>query len=230
MALMFSPISPAIPLASVNNRPTGCWLGRCLAKRPTAWERRVIVAITPEHYELADSVRSLVARLAPSRESFTAALGAPSKTRCPLLAGREAEQRLAGCASGQPSRSAASCRHLQARGGACRVRLAPCPSPFVPSAIASALIATRHCKVCRAAAGTAIAAYALDSGLMTATRHGDVLVIRGGSPRSFGRGAASVLNYRWPSKAVTKWVVLRNDQLEIRSGQEQIVAAHRMFG
>ena len=55
------------------------------------------------------------------------------------------------------------------------------PGPFVPSAIASALISAHDpdAKLLNdLASGEVIAAYAIDSGL-TATRHGDGLTIRG---------------------------------------------------
>jgi alkylation response protein AidB-like acyl-CoA dehydrogenase len=66
------------------------------------------------------------------------------------------------------------------------------PGPFVPSAIASALIAAHDpdaALLADLASGAAIAAYAIDSGL-TATRQGDALVIRGEVRR--GRRRAGV--------------------------------------
>jgi len=91
------------------------------------------------------------------------------------------------------------------------------PGPFVPSAIASALIAAHDpdAKVLvDLAAGAAIAAYALDSGL-TATRHGDTLVIRGEVRAVPAAGEASVLVLPVAIDSGEKWVVLRADQLEI---------------
>jgi 3-oxochol-4-en-24-oyl-CoA dehydrogenase len=91
------------------------------------------------------------------------------------------------------------------------------PGPFVPSAIASALISA-HDPEAKAlvdlASGAAIAAYALDSGL-TATRHGDVLVIRGEVRAVPAAGLASVLVLPVAIDSGEEWVVLRADQLEI---------------
>lgn len=93
------------------------------------------------------------------------------------------------------------------------------PGPFVPSAIASALIAAHdpQAKVlAELATGAAIAAYALDSGL-TATRHGDVLVIRGEVRAVPAAAQASVLVLPVAIESRDEWVVLRNDQLEIEA-------------
>jgi alkylation response protein AidB-like acyl-CoA dehydrogenase len=91
------------------------------------------------------------------------------------------------------------------------------PGPFVPSAIASALISAHDpdTKVLAdLASGTAIAAYALDSGL-TATRHGDALVIRGEVRAVPAAGEASLLVLPVAIDSGEEWVVLRADQLEI---------------
>ncbi|GBG38100.1 acyl-CoA dehydrogenase [Mycobacterium montefiorense] len=91
------------------------------------------------------------------------------------------------------------------------------PGPFVPSAIASALIAAHdpQAKVlAELASGGAIAAYALDSGL-TATRKGDALVIRGEVRAVPAAAQASVLVLPVAIDSGDEWVVLRADQLEI---------------
>ncbi|GLE51161.1 acyl-CoA dehydrogenase [Mycobacterium montefiorense] len=91
------------------------------------------------------------------------------------------------------------------------------PGPFVPSAIASALIASHdpQAKVlAELASGGAIAAYALDSGL-TATRKGDALVIRGEVRAVPAAAQASVLVLPVAIDSGDEWVVLRADQLEI---------------
>src|SRR6202035_5692956 len=94
------------------------------------------------------------------------------------------------------------------------------PGPFVPSAIASALISAHDpdAKVLNdLASGTAVAAYALDSGL-TATRHGageDALVIRGEVRAVPAAGEASLLVLPVAIDSGDEWVVLRADQLEI---------------
>ncbi|MDT5357052.1 MAG: hypothetical protein QOJ56_5584 [Mycobacterium sp.] len=95
------------------------------------------------------------------------------------------------------------------------------PGPFVPSAIASALISAHDpdAKVlAELASGAAIAAYALDSGL-TATRHGPEdggrLVIRGEGRAVPAAAQASVLVLPVAIDSSEEWVVLRADQLEI---------------
>ncbi|MGH3521946.1 MAG: acyl-CoA dehydrogenase, partial [Mycobacterium sp.] len=91
------------------------------------------------------------------------------------------------------------------------------PGPFVPSAIASALISAHDpdAKVLAdLASGTAIAAYALESGL-TATRQGDALVIRGEVRAMPAAGEASLLVLPVAIDSGDEWVVLRADQLEI---------------
>jgi alkylation response protein AidB-like acyl-CoA dehydrogenase len=91
------------------------------------------------------------------------------------------------------------------------------PGPFVPSAIASALIAAHdpQAKVlAELASGAAIATYALDSGL-TATRQGDALVIRGEVRAVPAAAQASILVLPVAIESRDEWVVLRADQLEI---------------
>ncbi|MCV7113554.1 acyl-CoA dehydrogenase, partial [Mycolicibacterium setense] len=95
------------------------------------------------------------------------------------------------------------------------------PGPFVPSAIASALISVHdpEAKVLsELASGAAIAAYALDSGL-TATRQGledgGVLVIRGEVRAVPAAAQASILVLPVAIDSGDEWVVLRAEQLEI---------------
>lgn len=94
------------------------------------------------------------------------------------------------------------------------------PGPFVPSAIASALISAHDpdAKVLsELASGAAIAAYALGPGL-TATRHGpheEALVIRGEVRAVPAAAQASVLVLPVAIDSGEEWVVLRADQLEI---------------
>src|ERR1700743_1057390 len=117
------------------------------------------IAITPEHQDLAASVRSLVGRVAAAERA---------------LEGVHRAEGRGGKGFGFLERAI-----VLAEFGYGAV-----PGPFVPSAIASALIAAHdpEAKVLAdLASGTAIAAYALDSGL-TATRQGpdeQALVIRG---------------------------------------------------
>ncbi len=91
------------------------------------------------------------------------------------------------------------------------------PGPFVPSAIASALISAHDpdAKLLNdLASGEVIAAYAIDSGL-TATRHGDGLIIRGEVRAVPAAAQASVLVLPVAIDSGEEWVVLDADQLEI---------------
>lgn len=174
------------------------------------------IAITPEHYELADSVRSLVARVAPS-EVLHAALESPVENPPPYWQAA-AEQGLQGVHLAE-SVGGQGFGILELAVVLAEFGYAAVPGPFVPSAIASALIAAHdpQAKVlAELATGAAIAAYALDSGL-TATRHGDVLVIRGEVRAVPAAAQASVLVLPVAIESRDEWVVLRNDQLEIEA-------------
>lgn len=174
------------------------------------------IAITPEHYELADSVRSLVARVAPS-EVLHAALESPVENPPPYWQAA-AEQGLQGVHLAE-SVGGQGFGILELAVVLAEFGYGAVPGPFVPSAIASALIAPHdpQAKVlAELATGAAIAAYALDSGL-TATRHGDVLVIRGEVRAVPAAAQASVLVLPVAIESRDEWVVLRNDQLEIEA-------------
>lgn len=174
------------------------------------------IAITPEHYELADSVRSLVARVAPS-EVLHAALESPVEHPPPYWQAA-AEQGLQGVHLAE-SVGGQGFGILELAVVLAEFGYGAVPGPFVPSAIASALIAAHdpQAKVlAELATGAAIAAYALDSGL-TATRHGDVLVIRGEVRAVPAAAQASVLVLPVAIESRDEWVVLRNDQLEIEA-------------
>lgn len=174
------------------------------------------IAITSEHYELADSVRSLVARVAPS-EVLHAALESPVENPPPYWQAA-AEQGLQGVHLAE-SVGGQGFGILELAVVLAEFGYGAVPGPFVPSAIASALIAAHdpQAKVlAELATGAAIAAYALDSGL-TATRHGDVLVIRGEVRAVPAAAQASVLVLPVAIESRDEWVVLRNDQLEIEA-------------
>lgn len=174
------------------------------------------IAVTPEHYELADSVRSLVARVAPS-EVLHAALESPVENPPPYWQAA-AEQGLQGVHLAE-SVGGQGFGILELAVVLAEFGYGAVPGPFVPSAIASALIAAHdpQAKVlAELATGAAIAAYALDSGL-TATRHGDVLVIRGEVRAVPAAAQASVLVLPVAIESRDEWVVLRNDQLEIEA-------------
>ena len=175
------------------------------------------IAITPEHQDLADSVRSLVARVAPS-EVLHAALEAPIDNPPPYWQAA-AEQGLQGVHLAE-SVGGQGFGILELAVVLAEFGYGAVPGPFVPSAIASALIAVHDpdAKVLAdLASGAAIAAYALDSGL-TATRHGPDdkgLVIRGEVRAVPAAGEASVLVLPVAIDSGEEWVVLRADQLEI---------------
>ncbi|MGO8965466.1 acyl-CoA dehydrogenase [Mycobacterium sp.] len=175
------------------------------------------IAITPEHQDLADSVRSLVARVAPS-EVLHAALETPIENPPPFWQAA-AEQGLQGVHLAE-SVGGQGFGILELTVVLAEFGYGAVPGPFVPSAIASALISAHDsdAKVLNdLASGTAIAAYALDSGL-TATRHGPeekTLVIRGEIRAVPAAGEASLLVLPVAIDSGEEWVVLRADQLEI---------------
>ena len=172
------------------------------------------IAITPEHHDLADSVRSLVARVAPS-EVLHAAMESPVENPPPYWQAA-AEQGLQGVHLAE-SVGGQGFGILELAIVLAEFGYGAVPGPFVPSAIASALISAHdpEAKVlAELASGTAIAAYALDSGL-TATSQGDVLVIRGEVRAVPAAAQASVLVLPVAIDSGEEWVVLRADQLEI---------------
>jgi alkylation response protein AidB-like acyl-CoA dehydrogenase len=172
------------------------------------------IAITAEHQDLADSVRSLVARVAPS-EVLHAALETPVDNPPPYWQAA-AEQGLQGVHLAE-SVGGQGFGILELAVTLAEFGYGAVPGPFVPSAIASALISAHDpdTKVLAdLASGTAIAAYALDSGL-TATRHGDALVIRGEVRAVPAAGEASLLVLPVAIDSGEEWVVLRADQLEV---------------
>ena len=172
------------------------------------------IAITPEHQDLADSVRSLVARVAPS-EVLHAALERPIENPPPYWQAA-AEQGLQGVHLAE-SVGGQGFGILELAIVLAEFGYGAVPGPFVPSAIASALISAHDAQakvLSELASGGAIGAYALDSGL-TATRHGDALVIRGEVRAVPAAAQASVLVLPVAIDSGDEWVVLRADQLEI---------------
>ena len=176
------------------------------------------IAISPEHNDLADSVRSFVARVAPS-EVLHEALETPIPNPPPYWKGA-AEQGLHGVhlpeAVGGQGFGVLELAIVVAEFGYGAV-----PGPFVPSAIASALIAAHDpdaAILADLASGETIAAYAIDSGL-TATRHGEGdaagLVIRGEVRAVPAAEQASVLVLPVAIESGEEWVVLDADQLEM---------------
>ena len=178
------------------------------------------IAITPEHQDLADSVRALVARVAPS-DVLHAAMETPVENPPPYWQAA-AEQGLQGVHLAE-SVGGQGFGVLELAIVAAEFGYGAVPGPFVPAAIASALISAHDADaklLAELASGAAVAAYALDSGL-TATRQGsheDVLVIRGDIRAVPAAAQASVLVLPVAIDSgpeVGQWVVLRADQLEI---------------
>ncbi|QLL07973.1 acyl-CoA dehydrogenase [Mycobacterium vicinigordonae] len=172
------------------------------------------IAINPEHQALADSVRSLVARVAPS-EVLHAAMETPLQNPPPYWQAA-ADQGLQGVHLAE-SVGGQGFGILELAIVLAEFGYGDVPGPFVPSAIASALIAAHNPKadvLAELASGAAIAAYALDSSL-TATRHGDELVIRGEVRAVPAAAQASILVLPVAIDSGEEWVVLRADQLEI---------------
>ena len=175
------------------------------------------IAITPEHNDLADSVRSLVARVAPP-EVLHEALETPIPNPPPYWKSA-AEQGLQGVHLAE-SIGGQGFGILELAIVIAEFGYGAVPGPFVPSAIASALIAAHDPEaklLTELASGDVIAAYAIDSGL-TATRHGDGLVIRGEVRAVPAAAQASVLVLPVAIDSGEEWVVLdasNNPALEI---------------
>jgi alkylation response protein AidB-like acyl-CoA dehydrogenase len=172
------------------------------------------IAITSEHNDLAESVRSLVARVAPS-EVLHEALETPIPNP-PTYWKAAAEQGLQGLHLSE-SVGGQGFGILELAIVLAEFGYGAVPGPFVPSAIASALISASDPEDKRLealASGDAIAAYAIDSGL-TATRHGDGLVIRGEVRAVPAAAQASILVLPVAIDSGEEWVVLDADQVEI---------------
>jgi alkylation response protein AidB-like acyl-CoA dehydrogenase len=176
------------------------------------------IAITPEHKDLADSVRALVERVAPS-EVLHAALETPIGNPPPYWQAA-AEQGLQGVHLSE-SVGGQGFGILELAIVIAEFGRGAVPGPFVPSVIASALISAHDpdAKVLGdLASGAAVAAFALESSL-TATRQGDALVIRGEARSVPSAAEASLLVLPVagldPETSGTEWVVIDADQLEI---------------
>jgi 3-oxochol-4-en-24-oyl-CoA dehydrogenase len=172
------------------------------------------IAINPEHNDLADSVRSFVARVAPSEALHEALENSISNP--PPFWKSAAEQGLQGVHLAE-SVGGQGFGILELAIVVAEFGYGAVPGPFVPSVIASALIAAHDpdTKLLNdLASGNTIAAYAIDSGL-TATRHGDGLVIRGEARVVPTAEQASVLVLPVAIDSGEEWVVLDADQLEI---------------
>src|SRR5690348_12700865 len=137
------------------------------------------IAINPEHQDLADSVRSLVARVAPS-ETLHAAMETPLENPPPYWQAA-ADQGLQGVHLAE-SVGGQGFGILELAIVLAEFGYGAVPGPFVPSAIASALISAHDpdAKVLsELASGVEIASHGLNCCALTATRQPNSLVIRG---------------------------------------------------
>lgn len=172
------------------------------------------IAILEEHNDLADSVRAFVERVAPS-EVLHEALETPVPNPPPYWRSAS-EQGLQGVhlaeAVGGQGFGILELAIVVAEFGYGAV-----PGPFVPSAIASALIAAHDPGAAALeglASGDVIATYAIDSGL-TATRQGENLVIRGEVRAVPAAAQASLLVLPVAIESGEEWVLIDASQLEI---------------
>ncbi len=176
------------------------------------------IAITPEHRDLANSVRSLVARVAPS-EVLHAALERPIGNPPPYWQAA-ADQGLHGVHLGE-SVGGQGFGILELAVVVAEFGYGAVPGPFVPSAIASALICAHDSAaevLGELASGALVAAYALDS-CLTATKHGDSLVIRGEVRAVPAAAEAGLLVLPVAIDSSEEWIVLPADLLEIEPVQ-----------
>ncbi|MDH6243314.1 acyl-CoA dehydrogenase [Mycobacterium sp. OTB74] len=174
------------------------------------------IAITSEHNDLADSVRSLVARVAPSEvlhEALETAISNP-----PPYWSAAAEQGLQGLHLSEAV-GGQGFGNLELAIALAEFGYGAVPGPFVPSAIASALISAHDAESALLqplASGATIAAYAAESGL-TSTKQGDALVISGEARAVPAAAQASLLVV--PVDGGAHWVVLDADRLTVDAVQ-----------
>lgn len=172
------------------------------------------IAINSEHNDLADSVKSLVARVAPA-DVLHAALETPVPTPPPYWKAA-AEQGLHGLHLAE-SVDGQGFGLLELAIVIAEFGYGAVPGPFVPSAIASALISAHDpdAKVLnQLASGELIATCALESGL-TATRQDGALVIRGEARSVPAAAQASILVLPVAIDSGIEWVILDAADLEI---------------
>ena len=172
------------------------------------------LAITSEHQDLADSVRALVRRVAPA-EFLHESLETPVPIPPPYWRAA-AEQGLHGLHLAE-SVGGQGFGLLELAIAIAEFGYGAVPGPYVPSAIASALIAAHDPEakiLAELAAGETIAAFATESEL-TAERLGDTLVIRGEARSVPAAAQASVLVLPVNIDSGIEWIVLEADSLEI---------------
>jgi 3-oxochol-4-en-24-oyl-CoA dehydrogenase len=177
------------------------------------------IAIAAEHEDLADSVRSLVARMVPSdvlHQALETPMAAP-----PSYWRAAADQGLQGVHLAE-SVGGQGFGILELAVVLAEFGRGAVPGPFVPSAIASALISAHDPDsklLGDLASGAVVAAYALESSL-TATRQGDVLMVRGQARSVPAAAQATLLVLPVSTDIGTVWVVLDAGQLDV----EQVVS------
>ena len=174
------------------------------------------IAIKPEHQDLAESVQALVKRVAPP-EVLHEALETPILNPPPFWRAA-AEQGLHGLHLAE-SVGGQGFGLLELAVAIAEFGYGAVPGPFVPSAIASALISAHDPDfklLAELAGGDAIAAAALESDL-TATRAGDTLVIHGEARSVPAAAQASLLVLPVAIDGGSQWVVLDATQLQIEA-------------
>ncbi|UVO13857.1 acyl-CoA dehydrogenase [Mycobacterium sp. SVM_VP21] len=172
------------------------------------------IAITSEHQDLTDSVRSFVTRAVPA-EMLHVAMDTPIQNPPPYWRAA-AEQGLAGVHLAEDV-GGQGFGILELAVVLAEFGYGAVPGPFVPSAIASALIAANNpaaAELSGLASGEVIASYTINPGLTgTATESG--LVIRGEARAVAAAAQASLLVLPIAVDDTEVWVVLPADQLEI---------------
>ena len=172
------------------------------------------LAIEPEHVELAMAVKSLLGRLVPS-ELLHASMEGPVENppvywRAAVEQGLQALH-LAESVGGQGAGL------LELAITIAEFGYAAAPGPFIPSAIASALISAHDPEaelLSELASGDSIAAFAIESAL-TATRHEETLVIRGEARSVPSAAQASVLVLPVAIDSGIEWAMFDTALLEI---------------
>ncbi|MGA3253708.1 MAG: acyl-CoA dehydrogenase [Mycobacterium sp.] len=173
------------------------------------------IAITAEHQDLADSVQSLVGRMVSS-DVLHQALKTPIATPPPYWRAA-ADQGLQGVHLAE-SVGGQGFGILELAVVLAEFGRGAVPGPFVPSAIASALISAHDPDsnlLGDLASGAVIAAYALESSL-TANRHGDVLVVHGEARSVPAAAQATLLVLPVATDVGIEWVVLDAGQLDVQ--------------
>jgi len=175
------------------------------------------IAITSEHQDLADSVRSFVTRAVPAELLHAQMDQSPDETVNPPPYWRAAaEQGLAGVHLAEDA-GGQGFGILELAVVLAEFGYGAVPGPFVPSAIASALIAANNpaaAELSGLASGQVIASYTINPGL-TATATESGLVVRGEARAVAAAAQASLLVLPVTVDGSEVWVVLRADQLEL---------------